>query len=62
MEADKPTLEEIEVTPEMIEAGERALDDADIGSPHGLGTFSATESILLAALKAGGYVAKIRVV
>ena len=53
--ANRPVLtDEIEITPEMIEAGEEALWDADLGAPMGLSSVNTVENILKAALKAGG--------
>ncbi len=46
---------EIEVTSEMIEAGEEELWNSDYGSPVGLTALNTVENILTAALRSGGF-------
>jgi hypothetical protein len=55
--ASDPTPE-IEVTPEMIEAGSHALLDADYGSSSGLSTAEVVESVISRALSAAGFCMK----
>ncbi len=54
-EARETATDEIEVTPEMIEAGEEELWNSDYGSPVGLTALNTVENILTAALRSGGF-------
>jgi len=56
---ETPKADEIEVTPEMIEAGERVLADSACWASDGLSTLTTTENILRAALTAAGFAVRI---
>jgi hypothetical protein len=55
---DPELAPEIEITPEMIEAGSHALLDADYGSSSGLSTAEVVESVISRALSAAGFCMK----